>query len=466
MQTAKIVKFTPSASILPKRRKRQHKPENRIEPKLVRIQGKEYWRVRIGTRLTKTKKPIQKYYRSKTEAETFIKQQLVLLENHGTAAFSLTDEQRSAAVRNIQRLSEVQATLDEAVDYFILHARPVGGVVPFCIAADRFITSRQVKNCKKGYLKNLRSQCSLLLSEPCMEDGDRLAFRKTLRKLYEVKSAQEIGEWEKALLTAYEGIGGNLGTQKVNEIKKPILERWLAQRSEFECWEAKTRNNYIVTLRAMWQYFIGEKWCAENVAERIDKAILDDVPAAIFTPDEARALLAVAAKCFDGRLLPAIAIGLFAGLRRSELCALDWREVREGSIEVTAAKAKTRRRRIVDIQPNLAEWLAPFRKSDGPVFEGNEDKFEEKRKHLAAEVKLVWPRNVLRHSAASYHLAHFGSENQTALQMGHSPQVLIDHYREVVTKTAAAEYWEIRPKAVKLEKVACKKFRARVKKKP
>jgi integrase len=423
MQTAKFVEFPELKAAGGKRAKRQHKAENRLEPKQVEIGGKEYWRVRIGSRFTmdRSKPPIQKYFRSKVEAETFIRQQLTLLRNQGTAAFSLTDHQRVAAVNAIKALAEVGATLEEAVDYFLLHARPAGGIVIFSSGAEQFLESRRAKNCKPRYLTNLKSQCRLL--------------------------------------------GEEFGERKVNEIKKRELESWLAGRAEAEQWEPKTRNNYIVTLRAMWNHFIGEKWCIENVADPIDKAILDDVPTAIFTPDEARKLLVVASQCFDGALIPAIAIGLFAGLRRSEVCALDWSEVKESSIEVTAAKAKTRRRRIVDIQSNLADWLAPYRQSAGPVFPGNEDKFEEKRKHLAAEAKLAWPRNVLRHSAASYHLAHFASENQTALQMGHSPQVLIDHYREVVTKAAATEYWEIRPATVELDEAGCRRFGRNVKKK-
>jgi len=123
------------------------------------------------------------------------------------------------------------------------------------------------------------------------------------------------------------------------------------------------------------------------------------------------------------------------------------REVKAGFIEVTAAKAKTRKRRAVQIQPNLAKWLAPFRAASGSVVRGNEDWFEEKRKHLASEAKLTWARNVLRHSAASYHLAGFGDENSTALQMGHSPQVLFDHYRELVTPDTAAEFWAIEPES-------------------
>jgi len=61
----------------------------------------------------------------------------------------------------------------------------------------------------------------------------------------------------------------------------------------------------------------------------------------------------------DKRLLPIIAIGGLAGLRTAELLRLDWEDVWRvaGHIEVTAGKAKTRQRRLVEVCPVLAAWL-------------------------------------------------------------------------------------------------------------
>lgn len=413
------------------------------------IKGIEYWRVRIGSTITRDPSgaTIQRYFRSKAEADTFIRQQLILIQNHGAAAFSLTDEERVEATSAFKRLKEFGATLREVMDYYIEHAKPAGGTVTFSVGVNGslgeneeelvrgFLESRRDINCKDRYVDNLVSQTNIL--------------------------SEQFGE------------------RKVNEIKKTELEKWLANKIQSGEWKShKTRNNYIITLRALWSYFVESKWCSENVATKISKSNLDDVPTALFTPEESKKLLVAASRCYEGKMLPAIAIGLFAGLRRSEICALDWSEVKDGTIEVKAAKAKTRRRRSVYIQPNLAKWLAPWRKKSGPVFPGEllpngkkkpekskapaasesedsgkdksvlqirEERFEERRKHLADEAGLTWVRNVLRHSAASYHLAHFGDENSTALQMGHSPEVLFDHYREIVTKEAAAEFWSIVP---------------------
>ena len=68
-------------------------------------------------------------------------------------------------------------------------------------------------------------------------------------------------------------------------------------------------------------------------------------------------------------LLPMLAIGAFAGLRDAEIKRLDWSEVdqKRGHIEVKSSKAKSARRRIVEMQPNLREWLRPYAGMTGAV---------------------------------------------------------------------------------------------------
>jgi integrase len=71
----------------------------------------------------------------------------------------------------------------------------------------------------------------------------------------------------------------------------------------------------------------------------------------------------------SAELMPYVAIGAFAGLRRAELERLDWREVdlQSNLIEVTASKVKSARRRFVKIQLNLAKWLQPYAQLSGNV---------------------------------------------------------------------------------------------------
>ena len=118
-------------------------------------------------------------------------------------------------------------------------------------------------------------------------------------------------------------------------------------------------------------------------------------------------------------MLAYVAIGLFAGLRRSELCALEWSEVdlQARTIEVKGVKAKTRQRRIVTISDTLAEWLALAPRSPHPAPSRNEDVCSERLKNLCSErldkggslirkaIVNDWPHYALRHSFGSYHFA-------------------------------------------------------------
>ena len=66
-------------------------------------------------------------------------------------------------------------------------------------------------------------------------------------------------------------------------------------------------------------------------------------------------------------------------------------------------------------------------------------------REVIALSKVAWEHNVTRHSFVSYHLAEFQNAGKTALESGHSEAMLFKHYRALVTPTAAAEFWAIRP---------------------
>jgi integrase len=222
------------------------------------------------------------------------------------------------------------------------------------------------------------------------------------------------------------------------------IEDWL-EESE---WSPRTRKNYLVTLTTILKFAMGKGYRADNPAASIARPILDDRPVGILTVEQARALLCVA-KQFDPKMLPALAIGLFAGIRRSEIFALDWSEVdhEHRTIEVKGIKAKTRQRRLVSVANNLLAWLDPHRKTSGPICpERNIDVFSERLRELSATAAITpWPHNAMRNSFGSYFLGKTKDENLTAAEMGNSPEVIIKHYRAVVRDAAVAEYWALSP---------------------
>ena len=102
-----------------------------------------------------------------------------------------------------------------------------------------------------------------------------------------------------------------------------------------------------------------------------DAGLLDTNPAAeipafrnrihkkpvILKVEQLQRLLEVA----EPEIVPALAIGAFAGLRASEIERLDWREIRlfenPPTIEVQVLKTWTAQRRFVNVTSNLFHWL-------------------------------------------------------------------------------------------------------------
>ena len=162
----------------------------------------------------------------------------------------------------------------------------------------------------------------------------------------------------------------------------------------------------------------------------------------ILTPEQVARLLESASE----ETLPYWAIGAFAGLRSAEIERLQWEQVdfEDGLIEVTAKSSKTASRRLVKIEPNLHRWLSPHMFQHGPVCPpGLYPRLLEDRQRAGL---TEWPSNALRHSFASYHLAHFGNPQQTSAELGHmSPAIVYQHYRQLVRPEQAERWWKVVP---------------------
>jgi integrase len=205
-----------------------------------------------------------------------------------------------------------------------------------------------------------------------------------------------------------------------------------------------TRNHYRRLIVLAFNFAVRRGYATDNPAKQTDKAKERASDIGILTVAQAARLLESATP----EVLPYIAIGMFAGLRREEIQRLDWSEIDFESdlIEVKAQKSKTAQRRHVTIQPNLREWLLPVRKHKGRITPGKWQfrvQFDAVRE--AAQIKK-WPDNALRHSFASYHLAHFKNAAATAMECGHhDSRITYRHYRELVRPKEAERFWNIRP---------------------
>jgi integrase len=203
-----------------------------------------------------------------------------------------------------------------------------------------------------------------------------------------------------------------------------------------------TETNYRRLIVRAFNFAQERGFVEDNRAAKAAKVKTAGGEVGILTPTQMTALLLAA----DESLVPALAIGAFAGLRRAEIERLDWSEIDLDSnfIEVTAAKSKSATRRLVEILPNLRAWLLPHRKLAGKVDPpASRERAKEARERAGIN---DWPSNALRHSYASYHLAELKDSARLALELGHTNSALIfQHYRELVKPKDAARWWAVMP---------------------
>ena len=175
-------------------------------------------------------------------------------------------------------------------------------------------------------------------------------------------------------------------------VKSEQIDQWLRNLGV----APRTRNGTLTSLRTLFTFAKGRSFLPKNEVTETDslaKAKVGDTDTEIFTPAQMRAFMEAAPR----ELVPYLAIAAFAGLRPAEIGRLHWSAINleRKIIEVRAGQAKTASRRIVPISENLAAWLAPH-VGTGPVLLMNEIYREVTA--LSTQLKIEWPRNVLRHS--------------------------------------------------------------------
>lgn len=334
----------------------------------------------------------------KREAETFLQLAKIKLENEGTAAFSIPETLRIEAVNCQRLLQPLGATLTEAVSFFLKHAKPAGGTKSLSDAIDDLVTRKRKAGRRESYVTVL--------------------------------------EW---VLRAFER---DFPGRNVNEITRENVESWLDRFNNLT-----TRLNRIRDLSILFEFCRRHGYCGSNPLKNIERPIVTAKRPEIFTVSESQALLTAAELHPELELVPVIAIGLFAGLRMSEIKQLNWSNIdfEHRVIDVDESIAKMRQQRNVDMSDVLVAWLIPYARAEGPIIPARfRNNMEELRK-LAGITK--WADNGLRHSFGSYHVAHFQNPNMTALQMGHSTtDMLFKHYRNYrIRKKDAETYWKIFP---------------------
>jgi integrase len=341
----------------------------------------------------------RKFFKTKAEAESERLRQITTLERHGREAVGLFPAELSAIIHARKELAKHGKTVEEAATFYL------------------------------DYLERIR-RCNVTVSQ--------LAKEVLEAKRKDGMSATYIGDLKKRLAR----FCADFGDRKIAGITVEELDNWLRALPG----SPKSRANYRANIGVLFSYAERRRMIDTNPILHTARPKLPDNPPEIFSVDELAALLnAATTRASD--VLPMLVIGAFAGLRDAEIKRLDWSEVdqKRGYIEVKARKAKSARRRIVEMQPNLREWSRPYTGVTGAVVPPN---WRKKLDAVRKDSRLArWPQNGLRHSFASYRIAAIHDAPRVASELGHaSPQMLYSTYRELVLPTEAERYWKIVPK--------------------
>ncbi len=234
------------------------------------------------------------------------------------------------------------------------------------------------------------------------------------------------------------------GGQSVTEITVHDIEDWLHDLDL----QPRTLKGYLGDVRTMFNFGVRRNYLPRNPAAGVELPVCDPAPPSLHTPEQARTVLEFAHD-YDLDICRAMAIRYFCGLRTAEVERIGEEALLPDYVEVSAANSKgarARRRRLVVIQPNLRAWLSLGGTLPAPPANGR--RMLEFMRAMAAR-SIQWPHNVTRHSFCSYHLGKFENAGKTAMEAGHTEQMLFSNYRETVTRQAAGEFWEIRPSTPK-----------------
>lgn len=364
---------------------------------------------------------VRKFFASEKEARTFIEGQKVLEGNIGALA------------------SKIDSRLANDAAECELLLRPHGARL--LDAVREWVACRELL---KGFPKVALTEAAKLHAVRLQEQALSWTVEEgAVRWLESLKSkgrSLRYSEDARKRLVKFRALHGAVS---MADVMPDHVHQWLRGMGELA---AQSQKNYLTVLSSLFAYAVRMHRAPRNPVTEVEKPDVVREEAGILTPAELRGLL----HHLPDDTVPFVVLSAFAGLRPAEVQRLEWRDVNfaTGIVSVRASKSKTKRRRTVPMTANLVAWLRPLAKEEGKVVELADLTIRQKRLRPAREkAKLVrWPHDCLRHSAATYLLQREGDAARVALWLGHTQEVLHEHYKGLLSHPEhAAEWFAIMP---------------------
>ena len=356
---------------------------------------------------------VRRTFSNLTEARREGELAVIKVESGQSGVLELRSNDRDSYVHAMQELQPLGVPLHSAISEFV--------------AASRALSGRSILEAAKEYAARHMHEIQPRRASEVFEEMMAAKKQDGLSQRYLLSLRSHLSRFVASFQT-------NIGSINAREI-----ETWLRSMGN----KGRTRNNLRMSIITLFRFARARGYLLKHQATEADavaKAKDKGGEIGILTPQALCRLLAEAkpeVACY-------LAFGAFTGLRSAEIGRLEWRDVNldRGYVEVHAKKAKTATRRLVPILPNFASWLSSVTRRDGHVVS---TRGVRRALAWAAKCGVGWPTNCLRHSYATYRLAHIHDAARVALELGNSPAMLFSNYRELVTEKEAAAWFSIVP---------------------
>ena len=202
-----------------------------------------------------------------------------------------------------------------------------------------------------------------------------------------------------------------------------------------------SKRAYRSAFSVFFNWAVRHHYCLENPCQRLDKLPRNLSQIELLPLDAVERMLFAAMTYQDGVAAAPIAIGLFGGLRPSEIADLKPTDVGMSQIRVTGGKMRRKLKRTVPIPPVLAEWLKKYPFTSLP--KGWEYKLKQIKKATKA---LKWVPDIIRHTSISFQTERDKNEALTAYNNGTSIQMMNLHYRSSIADDKIVNaFWSMSP---------------------
>lgn len=247
---------------------------------------------------------------------------------------------------------------------------------------------------------------------------------------------------------------GSFGPRRLNTLTAGDIRAWLAglrSSRSGEAMTALTQRHHRKDVNTFLDRCQREGWMRGNPCDLVTPPAHDDdgEVTVISARDAFHFFKANAAEPVAIR----VALEAFGGVRYSTAGRISFSNFNfaERGIEMPGAIHKSGKRKFRQGHPAvLWRWLDLAKDAKHPAWSLDLRQYREGKKHGRIRANVETPRNVWRHSFASYHLAHGKDLPRTGYLMQHRHTATTEIYEGVATERDARLYLAITPESVKL----------------